>query len=224
MDDQRFDDLMGEAAPSFREPPAPPLEAMWAHIEREHFGVPARQRPWQRWYAPVIGMAATLLLGIGIGRMTSTQAATAAGGAMVTTDQPPPAEAFDDVTGPYRAVTSRYLGQTVALLVSLPSSGAYKADRKLVEHAGELLSTTRLLLDSPAADDPELKVLLDDLELVLAQVVRLSARRHDQELEMLKGTTPLSASQQWRVSELKKLKLMAKDRMESIIRNSAVNA
>jgi hypothetical protein len=28
-------------------------------------------------------------------------------------------------------------------------------------------------------------VLLDDLELVLAQVVRLSSRRHDQEMELI---------------------------------------
>ena len=44
-------------------------------------------------------------------------------------------------------------------------------------------------------------------------------RSYDQELETLKGTSPLSADQQWRISELKKLKLMAKDRMESIIRH-----
>ena len=48
--------------------------------------------------------------------------------------------------------------------------------------------------------------------------------QHDRELEELKGTATLSVSQEWRVSELKKLKLMAKDRMESIIRHSAVNA
>ena len=45
-------------------------------------------------------------------------------------------------------------------------------------------------------------------------------RAYDQELETLKGTTPLSADQQWRISELKKLKLMAKDRMEAIIRHA----
>ena len=43
---------------------------------------------------------------------------------------------------------------------------------------------------------------------------------YDQELEALKGTTTLSADQQWRISELKKLKLMAKDRMESMIRHA----
>ena len=45
-------------------------------------------------------------------------------------------------------------------------------------------------------------------------------RSYDQELETLKGTPPLSADQQWSVSELKKLKLMAKDRMEAIIRHA----
>ncbi len=54
--------------------------------------------------------------------------------------------------------------------------------------------------------------------------LRQEHQEHDNELEQLKGMSPLSASQQWRISELKKLKLMAKDRMESIIRHSAVNA
>jgi len=43
---------------------------------------------------------------------------------------------------------------------------------------------------------------------------------YEQELETLRGTAPLSTDQQWRMSELKKLKLMAKDRMESIVRDA----
>ena len=46
-------------------------------------------------------------------------------------------------------------------------------------------------------------------------------RQHDHELEALKGTSPLSADQQWRATELKKLKLMAKDRMETMIRQAS---
>ena len=51
---------------------------------------------------------------------------------------------------------------------------------------------------------------------------RLRSEHHDydQELEALKGSAPLSAEQQWRMSELKKLKLMAKDRMEAIIKSA----
>jgi hypothetical protein len=75
---------------------------------------------------------------------------------------------------PYEAETSRYLGQTAALLIALPSEvRAGRADDQFVARAGELLTRTRLLLDSPAANDPSMRSLLDDLELVLAQVVRL---------------------------------------------------
>ena len=54
--------------------------------------------------------------------------------------------------------------------------------------------------------------------------LRLEHQSHDRELETLKGMTPLSAEQQWRITELKKLKLMAKDRMEAIIRHARVTA
>jgi len=50
--------------------------------------------------------------------------------------------------------------------------------------------------------------------------LRQDHQQHDRELEELKGHAPLSVSQQWRISELKKLKLIAKDRMESIIHSS----
>jgi len=50
--------------------------------------------------------------------------------------------------------------------------------------------------------------------------LRTEHHRHDAELEALKQHSPLSADQQWRMSELKKLKLMAKDGMEAIIRHA----
>ncbi len=51
--------------------------------------------------------------------------------------------------------------------------------------------------------------------------LREEHHQHDIDLEALKGTAPLSADQQWRITELKKLKLMAKDRMESLIRQAS---
>ena len=54
--------------------------------------------------------------------------------------------------------------------------------------------------------------------------LRREHHEHDLELEQLKSESPLSAGQQWRINEIKKLKLMAKDRMETIIRHSTVTA
>ena len=51
--------------------------------------------------------------------------------------------------------------------------------------------------------------------------LRSEHQQHDRDLEGLKGTSPLSADQQWRITQLKKLKLMAKDRMETIIRQAS---
>jgi len=44
--------------------------------------------------------------------------------------------------------------------------------------------------------------------------------KYEQELKDLTVRGFLTADQQWRVSELKKLKLMGKDRMESMIRHA----
>lgn len=46
-------------------------------------------------------------------------------------------------------------------------------------------------------------------------------KEHDRALEALKRNSPLSADHEWRITELKKLKLMAKDRMETIIRQAS---
>ena len=43
---------------------------------------------------------------------------------------------------------------------------------------------------------------------------------YERELDQLKACSFLSADQEWRMSEVKKLKLMAKDRMEAIIRQA----
>jgi hypothetical protein len=70
--------------------------------------------------------------------------------------------------------TDRYLDQTVALLVQLPrqlQSG--HADSAFVARANKSLTTLRLLMDSPAASNPRMRSLFEDLELVLVQVVQM---------------------------------------------------
>jgi hypothetical protein len=79
-----------------------------------------------------------------------------------------------DAMTPFRVATMQHLVATEALLVALRTDArAGRSDTTIATWAGDLLGTTRLLIDSPAAKDPQLKQLLEDLELVLAQISRL---------------------------------------------------
>ena len=50
--------------------------------------------------------------------------------------------------------------------------------------------------------------------------LRTEHQGYEHELETLMAVPSPSADQHWRISELKKLKLMAKDRMEVIVRQA----
>lgn len=164
------------------------LDAMWTSIEAKAFTADIGGRVSdrdssvrtlaRRWFAPrsVLPIAATLLLGVAIGRMSVGRQSNASAPADVTRRMTQVEARI--VPGPYQATTSQYLGQTAALLVALPAewrAGGGRADPQFLGRAHDLLLTTRLLMDSPAANDARFRVLLEDLELVLAQVVRLQA-------------------------------------------------
>jgi len=51
-----------------------------------------------------------------------------------------------------------------------------ETDAHVAKWARDLLGTTRLLEASPAAADPVMKRLLDDLELVIVQIVQYTTR------------------------------------------------
>ncbi len=54
--------------------------------------------------------------------------------------------------------------------------------------------------------------------------LRCEHQNYDHEIKALQGIAALSADQHWRIAELKKLKLMAKDRMEAIVRDARARA
>ena len=66
----------------------------------------------------------------------------------------------------------------------------------------------------------EREVLIQRLSEVNDEFRRFRAEHqaHEQELADLQARPFLTSEQQWRVSELKKLKLIAKDHMEALIR------
>ena len=74
----------------------------------------------------------------------------------------------------YRVAAQQYFTRTEVLLTEFRSQQSHgRLDPQFLASARDLLMTTRLLLDSPAADDARLKPLLEDLELVLAQITQL---------------------------------------------------
>jgi hypothetical protein len=78
----------------------------------------------------------------------------------------------------YRLAAVQTLGQAEALLTAYRASDRTGpnaiASRQLGLWGRDVLSSTRLLLDSPAGSDPQLRPLLNDLELVLVQIIQLS--------------------------------------------------
>ena len=62
-----------------------------------------------------------------------------------------------------------------------------RMDAEMASWGKDLLSNTRLLLDSPAARDPARRKLLQDLELVLVQIVQLSPGTSARDRDLIKG-------------------------------------
>ena len=90
---------------------------------------------------------------------------------------------------PYQVATIRHLANAEALLTAFHNdSRDAKMDATLSLWARDLLSNTRLLLDSPAADDPQRAKLLGDLELVLAEIVQLSPGASAQDRGLIEGS------------------------------------
>jgi hypothetical protein len=85
---------------------------------------------------------------------------------------------------------ANHLGQAEALLTSFRtrSNPDQQMDAQLGAWARQLLTNTRLLLDSPIANDPQRRPLLEDLELVLVQIVQLSPGSMPQDREMIEKT------------------------------------
>jgi hypothetical protein len=168
MNDEQLDHILDRAGASYRPPPDPDLEALWRGIDARRRRSRASNRRTPLWWgARITGIAAALAIAFTLGRMS-------AGGPAA--DSPAPvSSSSQEMETPVTAVATELLGQTVVLLTALPEERSDSIpDQRFTQQAGALLTTTRLLLDSPAAaNDPRLHNLLEDLELVLAQIARL---------------------------------------------------
>jgi hypothetical protein len=178
MSDKDLERRLAELRDHWRVADEPPLDRMWERIEAEAFrAVPRRFPP--RWIRTILPLAATLILGFGIGQFAPRLIGSPAVGAPVAAglDQKLPVMNVAAQEVPFVGVATDYLERVTSLLVTL---AAGTRDGGSLEYsatqARDLLATTRLLMDSPQPINSHLHGLLEDLELVLAQIARLPAR------------------------------------------------
>ena len=201
MLDDRFDDQLREAAHDYNAPPETPRDLMWEKIVTERAAGQADRRtdrqadntvrPLVRTVRPSdrsavrllrwpVGIAALVALGIGLGRMTAP-----------TPDSPAPTNVVTEAAPrgsgvAYRLAATEHLSQSETFLTLFRASVRQGGNEQLASStARQLLATNRLLLDSPAATDNRTRLLLQDLELVLAQIAQLSGRPSSPDLDFI---------------------------------------
>lgn len=182
MHDDELDPTLREAARAYHEPPEPPREAMWRAIQAERRLERARRPGPPRWLAWSMAAAAVLALGVGIGRLSAPGSRP---GAVSPTRTAAASSAPRVNETAYRLATLEHLAQSETFLTLFRTSGRSGSQERLATAtARQLLASNRLLLDSPAGQDRRTRVLLEDLELVLAEIAQLSpeATAGDREL------------------------------------------
>jgi hypothetical protein len=173
--DDALDPRVAASAREYHRPPATPREEMWAVIAAARARRRARPRvlPLRRWRLGV-GIAAVLTLGVALGRWSATRRAAPVDSA--------PATATDVA---YQVAAAEVFSRTEVLLTSFRARAA-APDAQFMAAARDLLALTRLMRDAPAtAHDPTLRTLLEDLELVLAQIVQLDPAAPSPDAELI---------------------------------------
>jgi hypothetical protein len=190
-DDEKFDEFLRRAAKAYNAPVPPPADAIWSHIEHEVAKAirPGRMRSIterRTWLVIGAGIAATLILGVGVGRWTVRAPDTP-----VATSGAPVAPIDDSVRSAahVRAVTLDHLAETeIFLTVVRADLKSGRADAERAERSRELLVRTRLLLGASADRSPAVERLLQDLELLLAEIAALPKSRPSMDMRLLDET------------------------------------
>ncbi|MFL5403438.1 MAG: hypothetical protein ACJ8BF_11545 [Gemmatimonadales bacterium] len=180
MLDDRFDDLLRDAARDYNEPPETPRDVMWERIVAER--TPLRPLHRLRPLSWAAGIAALLALGIGLGRLSVDRTPVVIAPSPVANELAPRVSA-----AAYQLATTEHLSQSEAFLTLFRASlrGGQGHERLASASARQLLATNRLLLDSPAATDRNTRLLLQDLELVLAEIAQLSPQPRARDLDLI---------------------------------------
>jgi len=161
-----------------------PREMMWARVRQQR----TRRGRHAWWGVRIAGVAALLVAGAGIGRFLlpvsgPSKYQTALSDSARRADSiaalgfgPEALAAMPRSNEPVRVAMDEHLARTVALLTVVrdddPDLGP---STDIGGWARELLGTTRFLIDEPQLHDERTRRLLQDLELVLAQIIQARA-------------------------------------------------
>ena len=175
MNERDRDGLGDLLRKEYNAPPPTPRDEMWTAIEAG-LGTRGQVRsldsaPGRRWAAlrrPLAwsaAAAAVLVVGVGIGRLTAPTPVAEA-----------PAAGTDGANASIlRVAAVEHLGRSETLLRMVRADGrSGHVDPAVGAWARGLLTQTRLLMDSSEDQDPAMRELLEDLELVLVQIVGVS--------------------------------------------------
>ena len=174
MSDEELDERLRRLARTYHEPPPVPRERLWEAIaarRAEAKVVPIEPRRSRRALWLIGALAATLVLGIGIGRWV-TRAAPSRSAVSAATEP----------TAALQLATIEYLSRTETFLTEFRIA---EQDSSFISRARNLLTSTRLLLDNPALQGSELRKLFEDLELILVQIVQLGAAGRPAERDLI---------------------------------------
>ena len=194
--EDRFDEILREAARDYNAPPPTPKAEMWERIQaarqtdrRTADGqrdgvipfrptVPLSSRPTFRL---AMALAALLVLGVAIGRFTAPRVmpSSPAPGPIAAA---PGTEKREKSTIATRLATADHLSQVETFFTEF---GSEKSSPEFTDHARTLLGTTRLLLDSKRVSDPRTRKLLEDLELILVQIATMNPQDRGEDLNSI---------------------------------------
>ena len=179
MNEEPMDELTRLLKEEYNAPPPTPRAEMWANIQagmknrdaqvvsldaaRDRRGLMMR-----RTLAWASAAAAVLVVGFGLGRFTAPSTLADAPVALRTPERQV-----------MRLAATDHLERTEALLRMVRADGTSgQIDPAVGQWAGALLTQTRLFLDTTDSDDPAMRELLEDLELVLVQIVGVADTRY----------------------------------------------
>jgi len=188
-DDDKFDALVRREMKYYHATTSAPADEIWAAIEADvadAIRAPRRHRTRWTWVAVAAGMAAALVIGMALGRR-STPATIASTPVPVAADDAP-------LQAQLRAKTVSHLADAEMFLTAVRADlQAGRSDPERVARSRDLLTRTRLLEGTSNGQAPAVERLLQDLELVLAEISALpdTGRPIDRELladRLRKGT------------------------------------